>query len=61
MRRKVSYTLVVMIRKRFFSLLQIRGYNFGLVRMYVLHYRLSWTILILDLLLSYADKLLVFR
>ena len=59
---KVSYTLLVMIRKRF-SLRKtiIKDINFGLVRMYVTPYRFSWTIFILGLALSYTDKLLVFR
>ena len=61
-KRKVSYTLLVMIRKRF-SLLQtiIEDITFGLVRMYVRPYRFSWTIFILGLALSYTDKVLVFR
>ena len=61
-KRKVSYTLLVMIRKRF-SLLQtiIEDITFGLVRMYVTPYRFSLTIFILGLALSYTDKLLVFR
>ena len=48
--RKVSYTLLVMMRKRF-SLLQtiIEDITFGLVRMYVTPYHFSWTIFILDL------------
>ena len=52
--RKVSYILLVMIRKRF-SLLQtiIEDITFGLVRMYVTPYRFSWTIFILGLALSY--------
>ena len=52
-KRKVSYTLLVMIRKRF-SLLQtiIKDITFGLVRMYVTPYRFSWTIFILGLALS---------
>ena len=60
-KRKVSYTLLVMIRMRF-SLLQtiIKDITFGLVRMYVTPYRFSWTIFILGLALSYTDKLLVF-
>ena len=60
--RKVSYTLLVMIRKRF-SLRKaiIEDITFGLVRMYVTPYRFSWTIFILGLALSYTDKLLVFR
>ena len=51
-----------MIRKRF-TLLQtiIDDITFGLVRMYVTPNRLSWTIFILGLALSYTDKLLVFR
>ena len=59
---KVSYVLLVIIRKRF-SLLQtiIEDITFGLVRMCVMPYRLSWTIFILGLALSYTDKLLVFR
>ena len=46
-KRKVSYTLLEMIRKRF-SLLQtiIEDITFGLVRMYAMPYRLSWTIYI---------------
>ena len=61
-KRKVSYTLHVMIRKRF-SLRKtiIKDINFGLVRMYVTPYRFFWTIFILGLALSYTDKLLVFR
>ena len=61
-KRKVSYTLLVMIRKRF-SLRQtiIEDITFGLVRMYVTPYRFSWTIFMLGLALSYTDKLLVFR
>ena len=39
----------------------IEDITFGVVRMYVTPYRFSWTIFILDLALSYADKLLVFR
>ena len=43
-KRKVSFTLLVMIRKRF-SLRRtiIKDINFGLVRMYVTPYRFSWT------------------
>ena len=61
-KKKVSYSLLVMIRKRS-SLLQIiiEDIIFGLVRMYVTPYRFSWTIFIFDLALSYTDKLLVFR
>ena len=61
-RKKVSFTLLVMIRKRFSLLMIIIGnITFGLVRMYVTHYRSSWIISILDLVLSYTDKLMVFR
>ena len=62
MKREVSYTLLVMLRKRF-SLLHtiIEDITYGLVRMYVTPYRISWTIFILGLALSYTDKLLVFR
>ena len=61
-KRKVSYSLLVMIRKRY-SRRQtiIVDITFGLVRMYVTPYRFSWTIFILGLVLSYTDKLLVFR
>ena len=60
-KRKVSYNLLVMIRKRF-SLRKtiIVDITFGLVRMYVTPYRFSWTIFILGLVLSYTDKLLVY-
>ena len=61
-KRKVIYTLLEMIRKRF-SLLQtiIGDITFGLVRMYVTPNRFSCTIFILGLALSYTDKVLVFR
>ena len=61
-KRKVSYNLLVMIRKRV-SLLQtiIEDITFGLVKMYVTPYRFSWTIFILCFALSYTEKLLVFR
>ena len=60
--KKVSYSLLAMIRKRF-SLLQniIENITFGLVRISVTPYRISRTIFILDLALSYTDKLFVFR
>ena len=61
-KRRVSYTLLVMIRMRFSLRKTItKDINFGLVRMYVTPYRFSWTIFILGLALSYTDKLLVFR
>ena len=61
-KRKVSYTLLVMIRNRF-SLRKtiIEDITFGLVRMYVTPYRFARTIFILGLALNYTDKLLVFR
>ena len=61
-KRKVRYTLLVMIRKRF-SLFQtiLEDITFGLVKIYVTPYRLSWTIFISGLALSCTDKLLIFR
>ena len=48
--------------KKAFSLLQtIEGINVGLVKMYVTPYRISWIIFTLDLVISFTDKLLVFR
>ena len=48
-------------RKAFFSLLQtIEDIHFGLVRMYVTHYRILLIIFTPDLVISYTDKL-VFR
>ena len=60
---KVHFILPVTIRKRF-SLLHvhtIEDINFCLDRMYVTPYRISWIILTSDLVISYKDKLLVFR
>ena len=51
----------VTIRKDFSLLQTIEGINFGLVRMYVTPYRISWIILTSDLVINYTDKLLVFR
>ena len=49
-------------KKAFFSLLQtINDINFGLVRMYVTPYRTFWIIFTSDLVISYTDKVLVFR
>ena len=61
-KKKVSYTLLVMIRKRF-SLQQTlyRGYHLLFCQLYVMPYRFSSTVLILGLELSYTDKLLAFR
>ena len=58
---KVRFILPVMIRKRFRLLQTIENINFGLVRMYVTPYRISWIIFTSDLVISYTDKLLVFR
>ena len=48
-------------RKAFFTGTNHRGNHFGFVRMYVTHYRIFWIIFTSDLVLSYTDKLLVFR
>ena len=53
--------LAVTIRKRFSRLQTIGDINFGLVRMYVTPYRISRIIFTSDLVISYTDKLLVFR
>ena len=58
---KVRVILPVTIRKRFSLLRTIEGKNFGLVRMYVTPYRFFWKIFTSDLVISYTDKLLVFR
>ena len=39
----------------------IEGINFGLVKMYVTLYPISWIIFTLDLVLNHTNKLLVFR
>ena len=55
LRRKVSYSLLVMTRKRFLLLQNIiEDIIFGLVRMYVTPYRFSWTIFISDLVWGYT-------
>ena len=57
---KVRFIFPVIIRK--LLLIQtIKDINFGLVRMYVTPYRISWIIFTSDLVISYTDKLLVFR
>ena len=54
--------ITVTIKKRFFSLLQtIEDIHFGLVRMSVTRYRIFWIIFTSDLVISYTDKLLIFR
>ena len=58
---KVHFILPVTIRKRFSLLQTIEDIHFGFVRMYVAHYRIFWIIFTSDLVISYTDKLLVFR
>ena len=58
---KVRFILPVTIRKRFSPLQTIEDINVGLVRTYVTPYRISWMIFTSDLVISYTDKLLVFR
>ena len=48
-------------RKAFFTSTDHRGLHFGLVRMYVTHYRIFWIIFTSNLVISYTDKLMVFR
>ena len=48
-------------KKAFFTPQTIEGINFGLVRMYVTPYRIFKTIFTSDLVISYTDKLVVFR
>ena len=48
--------------KKRFSLLQTKeGIHFGLVRMYATHYRIFWIIFTSDMVISYTDKLFIFR
>ena len=58
---KVRFILPVTIRKGVSLLHIIEDINLGLVRMYVTPYRISWIIFTSDLVISYTDKLLVFR
>ena len=58
---EVRFILSVTIRKRFSLLQIIDGINFCLIKMYMTPYRISWIIFTLDLVISYTDKLLVFR
>ena len=51
----------VTIGNRFSPLQNMEDITFGLVRMYVTPYRISWIIFTSDLVISYTDKLLVFR
>ena len=57
----VCFILPATIRTRFSLLQTIEGMNFGPVRMYLTPYRISWKILTSDLVMSYTDKVLVFR
>ena len=58
---KVHFILPATIRNRFSLLQTIEDINFGVVRMYVTPYRISWIIFTSDLVKMYTDKLLVFR
>ena len=49
---KVRFILLVTIRKSFSFLQTIEGLNFGLVRMYVTPYHISWIIITLDFVIS---------
>ena len=60
-KRKVHFILPVTIRKRFSLLQTIEDIHFGLVRMCVTPYRIFWIIFTSDLVISYTNKLLVFR
>ena len=58
---KVRFILPVTIRKRFSLIQTIEDINWGLVRMYVMPYRIFWIIFTSDLVISYTYKLLVFQ
>ena len=58
---KVRCILPVTIRKRFSLLQTIEDINVGHVSMYVTPYHIFWIIFTSDLVISYTDKLLVFR
>ena len=58
---KVRFILPVTIRKRFSLIQTIEYINWGLVRMYVMPYRIFWIIFTSDLVISYTYKLLVFQ
>ena len=58
---KVHFIFLVTIGKRFSLLQTIDDIHFGLVRLYVTHCRIFWIIFTSDLVISYTDKLLVFR
>ena len=57
----VRFILPATIRKHFPLLQTIAGINFGLARMYMTPYRIFWIIFTSELVISYTDKLLVFR
>ena len=52
---KVRFILPVTIRKRFLLLQTIEDLNFGLVRMFVTLFRISWIIFTSDLVISYTN------
>ena len=56
----VRFILPITIRKHCSLLQTIEGIYFGLVRMYLTLYRISWIIFTSDLGISCTDKLLVF-
>ena len=58
---KVHFILPVTIGKRLSLLQTIEDIHFSLVRMYVTPYRIFLIIFTSDLVISYTDKLLVFR
>ena len=58
---KVHFKLPVTIGKRFSLLQTIEDIRFGLLGMYMTHYRIVWIIFTSDLVISYTDELLVFR
>ena len=61
LKMNVHFIRPVTIGKRFPLLQTIEDIHPGLVRMYVTPYRIFWKIFISDLVVSYADKLLVSR
>ena len=52
---KVHFILPVTIGKRFSLLQTIEDIHFGLVRVYVTHYRIVWIIFTSDLVISYTN------
>ena len=49
---KVRFILPVTIRKRFSLLQTIKGINFGLVKMYMMPYRIFWILFTSDLVIN---------